>query len=165
MGVFETEDIPFPTTVIPDPSLPDGIREVEEPGVPGERLVHYEVTYTGDQETSRRVLESTVTREPRDQIVAVGDRSGGSGNDDPDQQQECGLLGSCAQLDGDDLCADDEFDPGQSIDGDLLDPSDLDELELNLPCEDEATSVSSGNHSRCPEEHRTLSRWVRRSRS
>ena len=144
--ISKTEDIPFRTTLIRDPWLPPGVRELEEPGVPGERLVRYEVTYAGNRERSRRLLGSTVTREPLDKIVAVGDPDRGSGRHDRDQQRECGLLGSCGQQDDDVLCTDgDEYDPGQSIiDGDLslLDPSDLDEWDPPLPCEDDAAWVT-----------------------
>ncbi|MFI7541020.1 G5 domain-containing protein [Actinoplanes sp. NPDC049599] len=162
--VSETEAIPFRTTLVRDPALPRGSREIRTPGAPGERLLRYEVTYTGDRETSRRLLDSAVTREPRNRVVAVGtrgrgDRPGadhgkdrGRGHDRPDRpdrpgrhdrpDRDCRLLGSCVQLDHGTECTDgDKFDARHEgiIDGDLslLDPSDIDELELTLPCEDE----------------------------
>ncbi|MGW4941440.1 G5 domain-containing protein [Actinoplanes sp. NPDC004185] len=149
--VSETEAIPFRTTLVRDPSLPPGTREIETPGVPGERLLRYEVTYTGDRETSRRLLDSTVTREPQDRVVAFGNRgrggggqnSGGRGRHDRGQgHRECRLLGSCVRMGRSAVCTHgDKSDarPESIIDGDLslLDPSDIDELELTLPCPDE----------------------------
>lgn len=148
--ISETEAIPFRTRLVRDPSLPPGTREIETPGVPGERLLRYEVTYTGGRETSRKLLDSTITREPQDRVVAFGNRgrggrhggqhSGGRGD------RECRLLGSCVRMGRGAACtpndkgSDGKFDARQEsiIDGDLslLDPSDIDELELILPCED-----------------------------
>ncbi len=60
--VSETQTIPFRTKLVRDPSLPRGSKRVQTRGVPGERVLHYEVTYTGTEETGRRLLHSTVTR-------------------------------------------------------------------------------------------------------
>jgi hypothetical protein len=147
--ISETEAIPFRTTLIRDPSLPPGSREIQTPGVPGERLLRYEVTYTGDRETSRKLLDSTVTREPQDRVVAFGNRgrgngqqSGGGRHDGRHGHRECRLLGSCVRMGREAVCTPgDKSDDRQEsiVDGDLslLDPSDIDELDLTLPCEDE----------------------------
>ena len=159
--VSETEAIPFRTTLVRDPSLPPGTREIETPGVPGERLLRYEVTYTGDRETSRRLLDSTVTREPQDRVVAFGNRgrggggqhSGGRGRHDRGQgHRECRLLGSCVRMGRGAICTHgDKSDARQEsiIDGDLslLDPSDIDELELTLPCPDEDSRTGKGGET------------------
>jgi hypothetical protein len=152
----ETEAIPFRTTLVRDPSLPPGSREIDQPGVPGERLLRYEVTYTGTRETSRRLLDSTVTREPQDRIVAFGPRGrggqhsggqhsgGGRGKHDRGRggPRECRLLGTCVRMGRSAVCTDGDqagTRPESIIDGDLslLDPADIDELELDLPCPDE----------------------------
>ena len=145
--VSETEAIPFRTTLVRDRSLPPGSREIETPGVPGERLLRYEVTYTGNQETSRRLLDSTITREPQDRVVAFGPRGrggrhGGGQHSGGRGDRECRLLGSCVRMGRGAVCTHgDKPDARQEsiIDGDLslLDPSDIDELELTLPCEDD----------------------------
>ncbi len=156
--VSETEAIPFRTRLIRDPSLPPGSREIDTPGVPGERLLRYEVTYTGDRETSRRLLDSTVTREPQDRIVAFGNRgrgdrpgrgqhSGGRGH------RECRLLGSCVRMGREAVCTKGDKAHAREesiIDGDLslLDPSDIDELDLTLPCEDEEEDGSKPGSSK-----------------
>ena len=158
--VAETEAIPFRTTLVRDPSLPPGSREIDQPGVPGERLLRYEVTYTGTQETSRKLIDSTVTREPQDRVVAFGQRgrggrpgggqhSGGRGPHDRGRgERECRLLGPCVRMGRSAVCTKGDQSSARSesiIDGDLslLDPSDIDELELNLPCPDETRDDSA----------------------
>jgi hypothetical protein len=142
--ISETESVPFRTSLVRDPSLPRGAREIRTPGVPGERLLRYEVTYTGDRETSRRLLDSTVTREPQDRVVAFGNRGRGGGQQSGGRghHRECRLLGSCVRMSRNAVCTDGDKSGAREesiIDGDLslLDPSDIDELELTLPCEDE----------------------------
>ena len=148
--ISETEAIPFRTRLIRDPSLQPGAREIETPGVPGERLLRYEVTFTGGRETSRKLLDSTITREPQDRVVAFGNRGrggrhGGGQHSGGRGDRECRLLGSCVRMGRGAVCTPDGKSDGKSdvreesiIDGDLslLDPSDIDELELTLPCED-----------------------------
>ena len=158
--ISDTEAIPFRTTLVRDPSLPPGTREIETPGVPGERLLRYEVTYTGDRETSRRLLDSTVTREPQDRVVAFGNRgrggqhSGGRGRHDRGRgdARECRLLGTCVRMGRGAVCTDgakSDARPESIIDGDLslLDPSDIDELELTLPCPDEDSRTGKGGET------------------
>jgi hypothetical protein len=145
--ISETEAIPFRTRLIRDPSLQPGAREIETPGMPGERLLRYEVTFTGGRETSRKLLDSTITREPEDRVVAFGNRGrggrhGGGQHSGGRGDRECRLLGSCVRMGRGAVCTPDGKSDAREesiIDGDLslLDPSDIDELELTLPCEDE----------------------------
>lgn len=157
--IAETEAIPFRTRLVRDPSLRPGTREIQTPGVPGERLLRYEVTFTGGRETSRRLLDSTITREPQDRVVAFGNRGrggwhgrgqhGGGQHSGGRGHRECRLLGSCVRMGRGAACtAGAKPDARQEsiIDGDLslLDPSDIDELELTLPCEDKPKATKAG---------------------
>ena len=149
--IAETEVIPFRTRLIRDPSLPRGSKRIQREGVPGERLLRYEVTYTGSTETSRRLLDATVTRRPQHRVVAFGNRRGGisqhSGGGQQSgggrgQRRECRLtIESCVDMGRSAGCTGDPADPRPEsiIDGDLslLEPADLDELDLVLPCPDE----------------------------
>jgi len=143
--ISETEVIPFRTRLIHDPSLPRGSKRIQSEGVPGERLLRYEVTYTGTTETGRRLLDATVTRRPQRRVVAFGDRRGSTsqqGGSGRDQRGECQLtVESCVDLGRSAGCVGDpaETRPENIVDGDLslLEPADLDELELTLPCVDE----------------------------
>jgi hypothetical protein len=86
-----TRSIPFQTRTIRDPELPGGAREVETPGVPGVRTLRYLVTYTGGKETSRRLIGSTVTKQPRQQVVVTGGWGGWPGFDHLGPE-DCGLF-------------------------------------------------------------------------
>jgi hypothetical protein len=150
--ISETEPIPFRTKLVRDPSLPRGTRRVQTPGLPGERVLHYEVTYTGVRETGRRLLGTTVTRRPQHRVIAFGDRPSSSQNTSSSQNSgghghrgECRLIiESCVRLGRSAACTEDQADPpGQEsvVDGDLslLEPADLDELDLVLSCGDATT--------------------------
>jgi hypothetical protein len=82
--VSETQTIPFRTTMVRDPALPRGAKEVRSQGIPGERVLRYDVTYVDGRETGRRLAGSTVTREPQDRVIAYGNRrwTGGGGDRD-----------------------------------------------------------------------------------
>ena len=77
----ETEKIPYRTSVVRDPSMPRGTREERTAGVPGRRSLRFRVTTVDGQRTDRRLVESTVLREPVTRVVAVGT---GKGNGRPD---------------------------------------------------------------------------------
>jgi G5 domain len=136
--VSETQTIPFRTMLVRDPSLPPGSKRVQTRGVPGERVLHYEVTYTGSKETARRLLDSTVTREPQHRVIAFGNRRSGGGTH-PDgscggDQSECAPLARSA------VCSDETKPEEEELLDQhlgLLSSDDLDALDLTMPCEDE----------------------------
>ncbi|WP_213000687.1 G5 domain-containing protein [Winogradskya consettensis] len=68
------QPIPFDTTTVGDPALPRGSKRVQAEGAPGERVLNYLVTLIGNRETSRRLVDSTVTLRPRHRVIAVGSR-------------------------------------------------------------------------------------------
>ncbi len=68
----ETQPIPFRTRVIRDITLPQGYRRVETPGTPGERTIRYEVTLVDGEPTNRRVVDTTVTRQPQQRVIVFG---------------------------------------------------------------------------------------------
>ena len=101
----ETRDIPFQTQVVRDPSLPRGTRQVQTAGVAGEQTLRYLVTLTAGRPTSRRLLDSTVTRPPQHQIVALGDHIVSPPAPTPDRRQNCGeALNSCVPLGRSAMC-------------------------------------------------------------
>jgi hypothetical protein len=135
--VTETRIIPFRTSLVRDPQMPRGQKRVQSPGVSGEEVLRYLVTYTDGRQTDRRLIDSDVTREPQDRVVAFGTRRTRDGGD------EC-REGPCFP-DGRSAACPEGADPvkesgavqlGGSVavlDEDLylLDPSDLDGLELD----------------------------------
>ena len=75
--VSETRPVPYRTQLVRDLLLPRGSRRVETPGVPGEQTLRWLVTRTDGKETSRRLLDTTVTREPQSEVVAFGSQRRG----------------------------------------------------------------------------------------
>jgi hypothetical protein len=72
---IETREIPFETLTVRDSSLPTGARQVQSPGVTGEEILRYVVTLTDGRQTGKRLLDSTVTRSPETQLVALGEQA------------------------------------------------------------------------------------------
>jgi surface rod structure-forming protein G len=137
--VTETRAIPFRTWLVRDPSLPRGTRRVQTEGVPGIETLRYLVTYAGGRETGRQLLDSAVTRQPQHRVIAFGAR-GGPGHD---RRHECGPgLSGCLPI-GRSACPKEgqveesgAVQLGGSVDlldhdMTLLDPDDLDGLELD----------------------------------
>jgi surface rod structure-forming protein G len=86
----ETREIPFATRLVRDPSLPRGTRQVQAAGQPGEERLRYLVTLADGQPTGRRLLDSTVVRQPQPRVIAFGTRRGRYGQPDggPDGQPD-----------------------------------------------------------------------------
>jgi hypothetical protein len=78
-----TREIPYETHVVRDPALPRGARRVQSVGVAGEETLRYLVTYTDGLPTDRRLLDSSVTRQPQHRVIAFGARRG------PDRRPHC----------------------------------------------------------------------------
>ena len=70
--ITETERIPYSTTYVDDETLDHGKSVTRTAGVYGTRTNTYKVTIKGGKETSRELVESSVTQEPRDAVVARG---------------------------------------------------------------------------------------------
>ncbi|MEU4559795.1 G5 domain-containing protein [Actinoplanes sp. NPDC023936] len=96
----ETRDIPFPTQVIRDPSLPRGTRKIESPGLTGEETLRYLVTLTDGRPTARILIGTEVTRAPEPRIVVFGARR-------PADRSCEGLLRLCMPLGRSAVCPED----------------------------------------------------------
>jgi len=70
--VTQTEPIPFQETTVNDATMAKGTTRLKTVGVPGEKTVTFTVTYTDGVETSRQEISSTVTRQPVNQVTAIG---------------------------------------------------------------------------------------------
>jgi hypothetical protein len=106
----ETREIPFPTRLVRDPSLPRGTKQVRSAGVPGVQTTRYLVTLLDGRPTDRRLLDTAVTRPPQPRVIAFGTGrpAGGppngrpgwySGGGSPDGT---GQPGGSGQVNGDD---------------------------------------------------------------
>ena len=67
-----TETLPFATEEVKDPYLPQGQRKVRTSGKVGEAVTTYAIQTVGGTEISRTVVDRSVTREPRTEVVVVG---------------------------------------------------------------------------------------------
>ncbi|MFD6094221.1 ubiquitin-like domain-containing protein [Oerskovia sp. NPDC060338] len=67
-----TETLPFETEEVKDPYLPQGQRKVRTSGKVGEAVTTYAIQTVGGTEVSRTVVDRSVTREPRTEVVVVG---------------------------------------------------------------------------------------------
>jgi hypothetical protein len=81
--VTVTQKIPFKRTTVNDSSLPEGTRKVRTKGVAGVKTLTYEVTYTGGQETGRKLLRQAVTKQPVTEVTAVGTKKAPTRQCDP----------------------------------------------------------------------------------
>jgi len=68
----KTEEIPYETKEIEDPTLDKGEKVIEQAGVAGEKSVTYRVTYIGGIEVGRSIVSEVVTVEPVDEVIRVG---------------------------------------------------------------------------------------------
>jgi len=140
--VSETRPLPYQTQLVRDPSLPRGTRSVQEPGVVGEQTLRYVVTYTSGRETGRRLLDTTVTRQPQQRVVAFGARRGLGAGRWHDRPRECGLVDdACVPISRSALCADEpKADPAadaEPTDGASSPPGPVDPVEESGPQDDD----------------------------
>ncbi len=70
--VTETTELPHETVETPDPEALEGEKNVTQEGVAGEQVSTVRVTVVDGVETAREVLDTTVSREPVAELVAVG---------------------------------------------------------------------------------------------
>ncbi|MDD3652669.1 MAG: peptidoglycan DD-metalloendopeptidase family protein [Desulfotomaculaceae bacterium] len=69
------EEIPFKVEVKDDDSLFSGEKKVIREGVPGQRIVTYQITKENGLEISRQVCEQSIIREPLDEIIFKGSQT------------------------------------------------------------------------------------------
>ena len=72
----KTEEVDFQVKEVPNPALPEGVRNVTTPGKKGVRTIVETVTYTDGKETGRVVKSNTITTPAVDEVVEVGTKKG-----------------------------------------------------------------------------------------
>ena len=68
----KTEEVDFQVKEVPNPALPEGVRNVTTPGKKGVRTIVETVTYTDGVETGRQEKSNTITTPAVDEVVEVG---------------------------------------------------------------------------------------------
>ncbi|MGV9211396.1 G5 domain-containing protein [Micromonospora sp. RB23] len=81
--VTERATIRHGARTVKDASLAEGKRVVRTKGVDGVRTLTYEVTTTDGVQTGKKLVKSTVTKQPVTEVVAVGTKKKSSSNCDP----------------------------------------------------------------------------------
>jgi hypothetical protein len=66
------EKIDFETELIQDTDRAVGYRKVDKPGVAGEKMVTYEIVMRDGREVSRKVIQTVVTKKPKEQVETIG---------------------------------------------------------------------------------------------
>lgn len=67
-----TETIAMPVESINDPTLAYGTTAIRQQGAFGQQVVTYEIALTNNVETSRKIIQKVVSKEPVKQIAVVG---------------------------------------------------------------------------------------------
>ena len=52
--------------------MPRGEQRVEAEGINGEQTLRWLVTFAGGRQTDRRLIDSTITRQPQHRVIAFG---------------------------------------------------------------------------------------------
>ena len=73
---IKTEEVDFQVKEVPNPALPEGVRNVTTPGKKGVRTIVETVTYTDGKETGRVVKSNEITTPAVDEVVEVGTKKG-----------------------------------------------------------------------------------------
>jgi resuscitation-promoting factor RpfB len=68
----EVQSIPFATSTVQSPALAKGTTKVTTAGVNGSETLTYQVTDTNGQQTSKQLINTSVTLQPVTQITSVG---------------------------------------------------------------------------------------------
>ncbi len=81
--VTEQATIRYSERTVKDSSLAEGKRAVRTKGVNGVRTLTYEVTITDGVRTAKKLVKSTVTKQPVTQVVAIGTKKPQTSKCDP----------------------------------------------------------------------------------
>lgn len=72
--ITEEQDIPFDTQQVEDATKDVNYKQIQTPGENGRRTVSFEVEMRNGKEVSRKEVTSTVTKQPKKQVVIVGSK-------------------------------------------------------------------------------------------
>lgn len=74
------EPVAFTVKQIQDADQPAGYRKVQTPGTPGKKSVTYEITVQNGKEVARKVIQSVVLEQSKEQVEVVGAKPSFSGD-------------------------------------------------------------------------------------
>lgn len=70
--ISEQQDIPAPVQVVEDASLSFGTKVVRQQGVPGKKVVTYQIQLQNGHEVARQQIQEVITQQPVTQVEAHG---------------------------------------------------------------------------------------------
>ncbi|KAA2246839.1 DUF348 domain-containing protein, partial [Solihabitans fulvus] len=70
--INQTEPLDPPVQTVPDDSMMKGDSKVDDPGVPGEKIVTYRITQKNGRQTAKEKLGEKVTKDAKTKIVRQG---------------------------------------------------------------------------------------------
>ena len=70
--VTETQDIPFGIETVTSDALSKGTSKITTAGVNGSQTLTFQVTYQGDKQTDKKLINTTVTQQPVTQVTTIG---------------------------------------------------------------------------------------------
>ncbi|WP_430780855.1 G5 domain-containing protein [Actinoplanes sp. G11-F43] len=151
----ETRAVPFDTEVVRDSSMPRGTRRIEVDGRAGEETLRYLVTLTDGRQTARRLLTSSITKEPQNRVVAVGSRRHLGFDPECDRALHLCLPWGRSAPCPDETKGETKGEPtvlGRVLisdeDLDLLGPGGLNAFKLEAACEKAETQAETKAHTR-----------------
>lgn len=68
----DTKAIPFTSSTVDDSSLAKGTTKVTTAGVDGSETLTYKITYTNGKQTDKKLVSTSITTQPVNQVTAVG---------------------------------------------------------------------------------------------
>lgn len=77
--IEQTEDVPFETETVKDPTKVMGYHEVQTPGQNGKKTVIYQVNMQNGVEIGRQQISEVITVQPVKQVEVIGTKSNGNG--------------------------------------------------------------------------------------
>jgi hypothetical protein len=87
--VSETQKIAYKSRTVNDSSINKGTKRVRTKGVAGAKTLTYEVTVTDGKQTAKKLISTTVTRQPVTEVVAVGTKVDKPSGCDPNYSGAC----------------------------------------------------------------------------
>ncbi len=95
-----THTIPYETIYIDSNTLEKGKTEVATTGVEGVKTITYEITYTNDIETNRKILKTETTQSPVSEVIIQGAYVPPKIITNPTPSQNCNIKGNISYRTG-----------------------------------------------------------------
>jgi LPXTG-motif cell wall-anchored protein len=141
----KTEEIPFETIKQEDPTLEYGEEAVAQEGVPGKKVITYEVTYVNNEEVERTVISEEITVEPVNEIIKVGTKEVALNEENNSESQDNWISDNENSSDSEDNMTSVEENSSSSEDNVTFEEENNSDSEDNVTSDEENNSDSEDN--------------------